>query len=58
MRRRWRWPALALYAVVVPLGMVLRLTTDPLRMRRRPATSNWQPAPERPTSINRARELT
>lgn len=58
MSRRWRWPALALYFVLVPVGVVLRLTADPLRLRRRPLGSNWQPAPDEPASLPRARELT
>jgi hypothetical protein len=51
-----RWSALMLYVVLVPLGIMLRLTTDPLRLRRPPAT-NWQPVRERPDSLDRARGL-
>lgn len=58
MSRMLRWPALALYFLLVPVGVALRLTTDPLRLRRRPEESNWQPAPDRPASLPRARELT
>jgi hypothetical protein len=52
-----RWLALALYVAVVPVGVVLRLTTDPLRLRRRPPGTNWQPVPERPASLDDARRL-
>ena len=58
--RAWRvarWPALALYLALVPVGVVLRLTTDPLRMRHRPLASNWQPVPEQADSLDRARGL-
>lgn len=58
VRRRFaRWSAIALYVLLVPVGMALRLTTDPLRLRRPPDT-NWQPVPERTPSLDRSRELT
>jgi hypothetical protein len=56
-RRAARWSALAIYGVLVPLGLVLRVTTDPLRQRRRPPETNWQPVPEQPPSLDRARRL-
>jgi hypothetical protein len=52
-----RWSALALYGALVPLGLVLRLTTDPLRLRRRPRQTNWQPTRQQRPSLDRARRL-
>jgi hypothetical protein len=52
-----RWPALALYAALVPVGVALRLTTDPLRLRRRPPVTNWQPVRRPPDSLDDARRL-
>jgi hypothetical protein len=57
MKKRFaRWPALALYAALVPVGVALRLTTDPLRLRRPPLT-NWQPVRRPPDSLDDARRL-
>jgi hypothetical protein len=44
-----------LYGVlIVPIGLVLRLVSDPLR-RRRPRTSNWTSRPPVPATMDEAR---
>lgn len=41
------------YVVVLPFAIVMRMTSDPLRMRPGPAT--WTPLPKPPESIEEAR---
>ena len=63
----WKWIArrvadfqgrvllMALYLVLVaPVGLVLRLVTDPLR-RRRPQKTNWTPRDAAPITLDEAR---
>lgn len=40
--------------LVIPVGLVLRLVSDPLR-RRRPAASNWTPRAPAPATLDEAR---
>jgi hypothetical protein len=48
--------AVALYFALLPAGMLLRITVDPLRLRR-PRTTNWQPVRPQRDSLARARRL-
>lgn len=41
-------------ALVMPLGLILRLFRDPLR-RRRPAATNWVPRAAAPNTLDEAR---
>jgi hypothetical protein len=41
-------------AVVVPTGLLMRLSRDPLHLRE-PADSNWLPAPQHERSVEAAR---
>ena len=46
---------LVYYLVVTPAGLVARLFTDPLGMRRPPAESNWRRLPPEDASLDAAR---
>jgi len=42
------------FIFVLPVGIVVRLTGDPLRLKR-PAGSNWTPHPDEEPSVEAAR---
>jgi hypothetical protein len=48
--------AVAMYYALLPAGLLLRVTRDPLRLRR-PRTTNWQSVRQRRVSPARARRL-
>ena len=51
-----RFLMLVIYAiVVVPTGLLMRLSRDPLHLRR-PEHSNWSPTHERERSVDAARQ--
>ncbi len=39
--------------IVLPIGILVRLFSDPLRLRR-PRETNWIPVPQRPPSLESA----
>jgi len=48
--------AVAMYFALLPAGLLVRITRDPLRLRR-PRTTNWQSVRRRRDSPARARRL-
>ncbi|MBO4209061.1 hypothetical protein V6U90_22920 [Micromonospora sp. CPCC 206060] len=48
---------LVAYALLVPVGLAVRLFGDPLGVRRPPRDSNWRPVPDQPADLDRARRL-
>lgn len=49
--------AIALYGLLVPVGLLVRVVADPLRERQRPGAAGWRPVRTPPPSLARARRL-
>ncbi len=48
---------IALYGLLVPVGVLVRVICDPLGGRHRPGVTGWRPVRPRPPSLARARRL-